>query len=280
MTAARRVLVEIHVSRFLFAAVVALAAGTAAAKGWPTPAAGESASGDPEIVFTFDDGPSPTTTPQVLDILKAHHIHAVFFLVGEMAASENKKVPAIVQRILREGHVIASHTMHHEDLCRKKVSDDKAAAEIDDGIAAIEAVAHVKLAWFRTPYGARCQRVEDLLAARGLEHFHWDLDPQEWKHNNPDKAFNYVTGNLARTADRNVLLMHDIKQATVKALPRILDWIDAENARRAEVGKRPIRIVQAPLLAAERLPAGLAAWSRDAAGRVAGLRSALESVLP
>ena len=266
-------------SRSLSFVVLALIASSAAAKGWPTPAAGESASGDPEILFTFDDGPSPTTTPKVLDELKKHGIHAVFFMVGEMAGSENKKVPAIVKRILAEGHVIASHTYKHHDLCRLK-TEEAAAADIDDGIAAIEKVAQIKLAWFRTPYGARCERVEKLLAARGLKHFHWDLDPQEWKHGDAQKAFTYVTGNLARSADRNVLLMHDIKAATVKALPEILDWIDAENKKRAESGKRPIRIVQAPLYAAEQLPKGFAAWSADAKARVAGLRGALASVLP
>ncbi|MBA3458633.1 MAG: polysaccharide deacetylase family protein [Deltaproteobacteria bacterium] len=261
-------------------AVLVAIAGTAAAKGWPTPAAGESASGDPEILFTFDDGPSPTTTPKVLDTLKAHRVRAVFFLVGEMTDSQNKKVAPIVQRILREGHVLASHTMHHKDLCRAKLQDTAAASDIDDGIAAIEKVAKVKLVWFRTPFGARCQRLEDLLAERKLQHFHWDLDPQEWKHDDPAKAFSYVTGSLARSSDRNVLLMHDIKTATVKSLPQILEWIETENKKRSESGKRQIRILQAPMLAVEQLPKGFAAWSADAKARVVGLRTALASVLP
>lgn len=266
-------------SRLLSLAILVLVAGSAAAKGWPTPAAGESASGDPEILFTFDDGPNPTTTPKVLDELKKHGIHAVFFMVGEMAGSENKKVPAIVKRILDEGHVLASHTMKHHDLCRLK-SEEAAAADIDDGIAAIEAVAKVKLAWFRAPYGVRCDRLEKLLAARGLQHFHWDLDPQEWKHNDAQKTTSYVTGSLARSSSRNVLLVHDIKKATVTSLPQILEWIDTENKSRREAGKRPIRILQAPAYAAEQLPEGLAAWSIDAKTRVVGFRTALASVLP
>src|SRR5688572_6151321 len=89
-------------------------ASSAAAKGWPTPAAGRSTSGGPEVLFTFDDGPNPTTTPKVLDILAKHRIKAVFFMVGEMVDTQNKKVPPIVARILREGHVIANHTMEHK----------------------------------------------------------------------------------------------------------------------------------------------------------------------
>lgn len=250
------------------------------AKGWPTPAAGPSASGDPELVFTFDDGPSPSTTPKVLDILAKHHIKAVFFLVGEMAGSGNQKVPAIIARILADGHVIANHTMTHKDLCRKKTSDEAAAKDLDDGKATIERVAGVHTFWFRAPYGVRCDRLDGMLAERHITHFHWDLDPQEWKHNDAKKAFDYVTKNLAKMTGRNVLLMHDIKKATVIALPQILDWIDAENARREAAHKRPIRIVSAPELAAERIPADLRAWAADAIPTRGGLGARLASILP
>jgi peptidoglycan/xylan/chitin deacetylase (PgdA/CDA1 family) len=257
---------------------VLAAHGDAAGRAWPTPAAGESASGGPEVVFTFDDGPNPRTTPRVLDTLARHHIHAVFFLVGEMAENPSPKVTAILARILREGHVIASHTMKHHDLCR--VSDAAAAADLDDGKAAVERAAGVPTAWFRVPFGVRCDRVERLLAERGLMHFHWDLDPQEWKHGDPARAVRYVTGELGRSHGRQVLLMHDIKPATVAALPRILDWIDAENARREAARKPPIRIVQAPALAIERLPHGLTAWLGDATAGARALPAAIASVLP
>src|SRR6201999_4518062 len=107
-------------------------------RAWPVPAAGPTMSGDPELIFTFDDGPNPKTTPAVLDALAKHHIQAIFFMVGEMAASKNKDVPALLQRIEAEGHIIATHTMHHKDLCRTK-DRDKATHEIDDGKAAVEA---------------------------------------------------------------------------------------------------------------------------------------------
>jgi len=255
-----------------------LGATGAAAKGWPTPAAGESASGGPELVLTFDDGPNPRTTPVVLDLLAKHHIHAVFFLVGEMAGNRNPKVPALIQRILRDGHVIGTHTMTHKDLCR--VPEAAAVADLDDGKAIIEQVAGVPTAWFRAPYGVRCDRLERMLAERHLAHFHWDLDPQEWKHGDAARAVRYVTGELARSTGREVLLMHDIKQATLKALPRILDWIVAENARREKSHKKPIRIVSAPALAVEQLPVGMVAWLGDATAGARSLPDAIASVLP
>jgi peptidoglycan-N-acetylglucosamine deacetylase len=250
----------------------------ASAKSWPLPAAGSSVSGDPELILTFDDGPSPTNTPKVLDILAKHHLKVIFFMVGEMAGSANKKVAGIIDRILREGHVIATHTMTHQDLC--KVSEERAAEEIDDGKATVERVAGVHTLWFRTPYGVRCTRLENMLAERHLEHFHWDLDPQEWKHGNADRAVKYVTGEVGKMTGRSVLLMHDIKQATVKALPDILDWIDAENVRREAAHKRRIRFISGPELAAERIHPGLVPFLADTAASTRALRSAVAALLP
>ena len=248
-------------------------------KGWPSPAAGPTMSGDPELLLTFDDGPNPKTTPSVLDTLAKHHLHATFFLVGEMAAG--KHAPPIIQRMLAEGHIVANHTMTHKDLCRTKYDDATAAHDIDDGKAAIEkATGGFTTVWFRTPYGVRCERVDSLLAERHLTHFHWDLDAQEWKHNNAQKAIDYIEKAVGKMTGRNVLLMHDIKTATVEALPVILDWIDAENARRAESHQRRIRIVPSYELAIERLPAGLADWITDALPDPTALAHGLAAVMP
>jgi peptidoglycan/xylan/chitin deacetylase (PgdA/CDA1 family) len=233
--------------------------------------------GDPELIFTFDDGPNPKLTPLVLDTLAKYHIKAVFFMVGEMAAA--KEAPPIIERILREGHIIANHTMKHGDLCRIK-DDARAAAEIDDGQKAIELVAGIHVTWFRAPYGVRCDRVDAMLGERGLTHFHWDLDPQEWRHGNTKKTVDYVTKQLARMKGRNVLLMHDIKRATVEALPQILDWLMAENNRRKELRLRRIRIIQAPELALERLPAELVMFMESVTPGRDRLSQAVASVLP
>src|SRR5215208_3054531 len=79
-------------ARFVIACLVALAV-RADAKAWPSPAAGPTMTGDPELIFTFDDGPNKDLTPLVLDTLAKYHIHAVFFLVGDMDVQ--KTSPAI-----------------------------------------------------------------------------------------------------------------------------------------------------------------------------------------
>src|SRR5215471_21580396 len=68
----------------------------------------------PYIAMTFDDGPSATLTPKLLDILAAHHIKATFFVLGEMVAEH----PEILARAAREGHEIASHSWSHPNLAK------------------------------------------------------------------------------------------------------------------------------------------------------------------
>ena len=144
----------------------------------------------------------------------------------------------------------------------------------------IEKVSGLELAWFRTPYGVRCERVEHLLDERHLQHFHWDLDPQEWRHNNTKKALDYLIKQLGRMKGRNVLLMHDIKRATVEALPQALEWMTAENERRKGLRIRRIRIIQSYELAEEGLPAGELDWLHDLEPDPVVWARALASALP
>lgn len=266
--------------RAALAVLVALAAREPSAHaqvGWASPAAGPTLTGDPEVIFTFDDGPDPARTPFVLDTLAKYNIKAIFFLVGRMVSAPEAK--PILERIMREGHIIANHTMWHGDLCRIK-DDAAAAAEIDDGKRAIETALGWVPVWFRAPYGARCPRLEAQLAERGITHFHWDLDPQEWRHGSTKKALDFLIKHLGRMKGRNVLLLHDIKRATVEALPQALEWMIAENERRKELRIRRIRIIQAYEVAMERLPPGLLDWITEVAPDRQRLARTLASVLP
>lgn len=244
----------------VFAAVLGLALAPARAGNWPTPAAGGSASGDPEVLFTFDDGPHLKMTEQVLDILAERDIKAVFFMVGrrvqegqagQAAAGKPDRHKALIDRVLREGHIIANHSMSHPNLCLGKA--EAAITEIDETRAILEDLIKMPVPWFRAPYGAWCQRIADAVAERDLRHWYWDIDPQEWKTRSGAITEKRVIAGLRRLRGRAVILLHDTQPATVQALPRILDWIDAENARREGAGKPRIRIVDAPDYALELL---------------------------
>ncbi len=249
-----------------------------AAASWPTPAAGESASGDPELIITLDDGPNPATTEKILDTLAAHHASAVFFVVGwRLQRGDPGRIRTVLGRMLREGHVVANHSVNHLNLCG--IAEDAVGPEIDDSERLIREAIAMPVRWFRTPYGAHCNRLEAQLGARSLGHFHWDIDPQEWKYGSGKGAAAYVINRLKRLDGRAVLLMHDTKVATVIALPMILDWIAAENAARRARGGRPIRIVGGAELAAEQA-ASIIEFGRLAWADVLDLLGSAKQVLP
>jgi peptidoglycan/xylan/chitin deacetylase (PgdA/CDA1 family) len=247
--------------------------------GWKTPAAGSTATGDPEVVLTFDDGPNPATTPKVLDALKAHHLHAIFFLVGDRLEPDNVEAHALVKRMIAEGHIVANHTVTHIQLCG--VKEEVAAAEIDNAATTIQLYSGMHPAWFRTPYGAYCKRLEAMLIERKLTHFYWDIDSQEWRHGNAKRMYSYITGAMNRLQGRAVILMHDTKVATVKALPQILDWLEAENKKRKESVRRQIRVLEPAMLAEEMAAPGLIDWLRTAGtAGVDSLAATVASCLP
>jgi len=99
--------------------------------GWPLPAGGPSASGDPEVLFTFDDGPHPRHTPAILDLLAERNIKVIFFWVGwRLSHGDHVEIHReLVHRAVREGHLVANHTVNHANLCL--VEEAEAAVEID-----------------------------------------------------------------------------------------------------------------------------------------------------
>ena len=245
---------------------------------WPKPAAGVSASGGPELLLTFDDGPSPLTTGRVLDILARHGVHGVFFLQGgRFERGDPTVTSALVARMLREGHVIANHTIDHARLCQ--VDAGARTHQIVGARAILERVSGVPVPWFRTPYGERCPELEGELARLGLKHFHWDIDPQEWRDRGPRYTAAKVIEKLQWLRGRAVLIMHDTKDTTTIALPKILEWIAFENRRRGKRGLRPIRLISGAQLASEQVTPAVA-WLRRAGSEAAtavlgGLRATL-----
>lgn len=245
---------------------------------WPRPAGGESKSGDPELLLTFDDGPHESNTEKILNTLDAHGLQAIFFWTGHRVVNQHKgleKRIALVERAVRTGHIVGNHTTTHAKLC--VVSARDAARELDENAERYEKLTGLPQFLMRVPYGARCRRLDGMLKDRDIEHMHWDLDPQEFRHHSADVSFSYVTRRLSRLAPgkRAILLMHDTQPATAKALPRILSWISKENEKRAKRGKRPIRIISGSDYVEEKYPVPLLTWTQASLAR--GRRAVLDA---
>tara|TARA_R110002096_G_scaffold44524_10_gene119945 strand:+ start:51223 stop:52053 length:831 start_codon:yes stop_codon:yes gene_type:complete len=254
-------------SRCLFLLCCCLALGLAPAQAdagkWPRPAGGVSQSGDPELLLTFDDGPHEKHTEDILDTLDKHGLQAIFFWTGHRVVNQHKGLEdriALVERAVRTGHLIGNHTTTHAKLCVVSAAD--AENELDENAERYEKLSGLPQFLMRVPYGARCRRLDGMLAERNIEHMHWDLDPQEFRHHSAAISFSYVTRRLSRLQPgaRAILLMHDTQPATAKALPKILDWIDKENAKRTKKGKRPIRIISGSDYVEEKYPVPLLTW--------------------
>lgn len=170
---------------------------------------------DHEVVLTFDDGPSPKTTPAVLAALGKECVKATFFLIGRNAAAN----PALVRREVAEGHTIGNHTYSHPIL--RLLTEAAARADIDKGFAADEKAARQPTSFFRFPGFADTPALLAWLKSRDIGIFGADLWASDWLTMTPDEERELVLERL-RKAGRGILLLHDTKQSTAAMLPALL----------------------------------------------------------
>jgi len=175
---------------------------------------------DKEVVITFDDGPLPPYSNQVLDILASECVKVTYFLVGSMA----RAYPAVVRRMFLEGHTIGTHSEDHP-FHFGSLPIEKMRQEIDRGIADVSAALgdpRGVAPFFRIPGLDRSNVLESELAARSLAVFSSDTVADDWHHH--IKPQQIVTLALSRleTRGKGILLLHDIHPTTVAALPGLL----------------------------------------------------------
>jgi peptidoglycan/xylan/chitin deacetylase (PgdA/CDA1 family) len=183
---------------------------------------------DHEVVLTFDDGPLPPHSTQVLDILAAQCVKATFFIIGRMARS----FPEGVRRVRDAGHSIGTHSQNHP-LSMNRMPIERARQEIDDGIAATEAAlgGSGSLApFFRIPGLLRAEAVEDYLASKGIQTWSADFPADDWRHVSSGRVYDLAMKRL-EAKGKGILLLHDIQARTVAALPRILHELKARGYR-------------------------------------------------
>ena len=174
-----------------------------------------------ELVLTFDDGPWPTTTPKVLDALKAECVLATFFLIGRNVAAH----PELARRELAEGHSIGHHTYSHPLLSR--MAPAKAEAEIDRGIAEDEFALYGRrrsdptTPFFRFPGFASNGAELDRLQARHIVVFGADVWASDWLPMTPEQELQLILGRIERLGN-GIVLLHDTKAQTARMLPAFL----------------------------------------------------------
>ncbi|MEU3838862.1 bifunctional polysaccharide deacetylase/glycosyltransferase family 2 protein [Streptomyces sp. NPDC028635] len=185
---------------------------------------------DHRIVLTFDDGPDPTWTPKVLDILKEHHAHAVFFITGTMAS----RYPDIVRRMVAEGHEIGLHTFNHPDLSYH--SHRRIDWELSQNQLALAGAAGIRSSLFRPPYSSMSKNMDNAswpvtqyIGSRGYLTVVNDTDSEDWRRPGVDQIIRNATPKGGKGA---IVLMHDSggeRHQTVQALDRFLPQMQRQG---------------------------------------------------
>jgi peptidoglycan/xylan/chitin deacetylase (PgdA/CDA1 family) len=230
------------------------------------------------LLLTFDDGPDLVGTSLILDELTRRGLKAVFFVNGHHIVRNRPEDLArrdLLRKLATRGHLVGNHTMNHKNLCQER---EAMAAEIDGASEIIADATSVRPLLFRSPYGARCRDLDRTLADRDIIQVGWNMDPQEWRGEDEDAIVKYTIAKLRRMRGPVILLLHDKNINAVRALRRILDFVNDENARAAREGVPPIRMVDYRVfLPAQELPeTGLEPWGRSVAaslGALAGLHA-------
>jgi peptidoglycan/xylan/chitin deacetylase (PgdA/CDA1 family) len=175
----------------------------------------------PYIAMTFDDGPSPVTTPILLDLLKQRNIKATFFLIGQNA----EQYPDIVRRIQADGHEIGNHSWTHPQL--SKLSDDRVSQEIQKTQDVIKSETGAAPTLLRPPYGAITKRQREWIEQKyGLNIILWSVDPFDWKRPGGSVIEQRILSGARPGA---IILSHDIHKQTVEAMPATLQALAAKG---------------------------------------------------
>lgn len=170
-----------------------------------------------KIALTFDDGPHPYYTEQLLDGLKERNVKATFFVLGKHA----EEYPELVERMSKEGHLIGNHTYSHMQLSRQNGEAFK--EELVKTSALIEELTGQEVQYVRPPYGTWDKKFEEEL---NMFPVLWNVDPLDWSSKN---VAGIVQKVKSKTKENSIILMHDEYKTTVTAALQIVDELKEEG---------------------------------------------------
>lgn len=168
-----------------------------------------------KIALTFDDGPHPVYTEELLDGLKERGVHATFFVTGEHAELH----PEIIERMNEEGHLIGNHTYSHIQL--KDSNREQFRQELVRTNEIISEITGEEVLYVRPPYGTWDKKFESEL---NMFPVLWTVDPLDWNSTN---VANITDKVVSKTEENDIILMHDYYESTVTAALKVIDELQA-----------------------------------------------------
>jgi peptidoglycan-N-acetylglucosamine deacetylase len=185
---------------------------------------------EPYVYLSFDDGPDPKYTPRLLDILAAASVRANFFVVGTMCL----RYPALLNRILNEGHTIGSHSFSHRHPW--SISATKAKQEVRQGFEAVADLCKHPPRFFRPPYGRLRKAMLNEARSLGMQTILWSRSAIDWGIWGKPSA---VARRLSRTMPGDILLLHDavsLKNRPAAMLALLPDFLGLCKERGLQFG--------------------------------------------
>lgn len=170
-----------------------------------------------KIAITFDDGPHPHYTEQLLDGLKERGVVATFFVTGEHA----KLHPDVIKRMQEEGHLIGNHTYSHIQLTKK--NREKFKEELIATNEVLKEITGEETEFVRPPYGSWDKSFEKEL---NMFPVLWTVDPLDWSSKNVNRIVEKI---LSKAGENDIILMHDYYETSVTAALKAVDELLEEG---------------------------------------------------
>lgn len=170
-----------------------------------------------KVALTFDDGPHPVVTMDILNTLDKYDAKATFFVVGNRV----EKYADVVTETLERGHEIGNHTWNHANLT--KITSNQIVEQINLTNTAIKKVLGQYPTVFRPPYGAKNKQVESVI---DLPVVMWTIDTMDWKYRDSSNLLPMVKKSMHNNA---IILMHDIHQSTADGLDSVLKYLQEQG---------------------------------------------------
>lgn len=163
-----------------------------------------------KVYLTFDDGPSPDTTPYLLELLEEQQAKATFFLIG----TEVERYPDLVEQIYRAGHTIGNHSYSHKFF--PVLTGKKLESEIDRANQLIEDITGGTPTLFRPPFGIMDQRAASYLNERKMSTIYWSSAPEDWNIPGTERVVRRVLKELGAGS---LIVLHEGKNLAEQTLP-------------------------------------------------------------
>ena len=170
------------------------------------------------VALTFDDGPTPGLTGQLLDGLRARYVSVTFFLCGYRI----DQAPETVQRMAAEGHQLAIHGQTHTYLHNQPASVVR--RELLETGNRIEFLTGTRPQLFRPPGGLTSDTLLAEAAAQQLPIILWSVDPEDWNSQDADAVADKIVKSVR---DGDIILMHDLSASSIAAALQVIDQLDA-----------------------------------------------------